>query len=308
MKRLMPPGLITFLQNTPNCTRADLFAITLPTGTTFYATDGQFDITVPAGTSGWSGSTTTFSAATYGRWERGAITSEASFNLQANSMTLNCTAQQGTSYPGIQVGLLNAALNHLFEPSQVTVYTAYMLPKHYGNVSHGIETKFFGYLVKTSNITRTSVEFECGDANYLANEKVPKLLIQADCPFSYGDVNCNPVGGIKTQTFTANNASTVWTLVPNTVSGNLAVADFYTQGIVKCTNGTCGGLSWNVKSQDGSGNIQLESPMIVAPAPGDTFIITAGCDKTLTTCDQKFGNRSHFGGLGTFAPPPVSAL
>ena len=68
MKRLMPSGLISFLQNTShrNVLKADLFAIALPTGTTIYATEGQFDITVPSATGGWTGNTTTFEATQYG--------------------------------------------------------------------------------------------------------------------------------------------------------------------------------------------------------------------------------------------------
>jgi hypothetical protein len=302
----MPSSLISFLQANPNCTRADLFAITLPTGTTFYATDGQFDITVPSGTNGWAGSTTTFSTTQYGRWKRGAITSEASFNLQANTMALTCVPQQGTQYPGIQVGLLNAALNHLFEPAQVKVYTAYMPSNQYGNVSNGIETKWFGYIVKINDINRTEVVFDCGDPNFLASEKVPKRLIQTDCPWSYGDSNCNPVGGIKQQTFTCSSATTTWTVVPSSVTGNMSTAGFYTQGVIKCTIGKVAGLSQTVKLH-ASGTFTLDQPWIVAPAAGDTFIITAGCDKTVTTCDQKHGNKIHFGGMFD-VPVPITGL
>ena len=82
MKRLMPSGLISFLQTTPNCIKADLLVITLLNGQVMHVTEGQFDITVPSGTGGWTGSTTTFSATTYGRWERGAITSEGSLKIR----------------------------------------------------------------------------------------------------------------------------------------------------------------------------------------------------------------------------------
>lgn len=65
MKRLMPSGLISWLAANPNCEKADLFSITLPTGTVMNITEGQWDITVPSGTGGWSGSTTTFSSTQY---------------------------------------------------------------------------------------------------------------------------------------------------------------------------------------------------------------------------------------------------
>src|SRR5258706_463816 len=101
MKRLMPSTLITFLQNNPNCLRADLFLILLPTGGAITATDGQFDITVPGGTPGWTGlGPKTFSASTTGVWSRGAITSEAGFSLAGNSMTLTCVPMLTTAYPG----------------------------------------------------------------------------------------------------------------------------------------------------------------------------------------------------------------
>lgn len=48
MKRLMPTTLVEFLQANPNCLRADLIVIELPNGEVIYATDGQFDITVPS--------------------------------------------------------------------------------------------------------------------------------------------------------------------------------------------------------------------------------------------------------------------
>jgi hypothetical protein len=138
MKRLMPPGLITFLQNNRNMMEADLFVITLPTGTTFYVTSGQWDITVPEGAGGWSGPTTTFLATQYGRWSRGTITSEATYNMSGNTMALTCVPQPATAYPGLAVGMLNAALNGLFDAATVTVYTAYFAMGNYGLLAGGV--------------------------------------------------------------------------------------------------------------------------------------------------------------------------
>lgn len=305
MKRV-PTSLTTFWQQNPNCTRADLFAITLPTGTTIYVTDGELDITVPSGTGGWSGGTTTFFAVKYGVWTRGTITSEAGFSLASNTMTLKCVAQQGTSYPGINVGILNAAMNNLFDAATVTVYTAYMPLTGYGNVSAGLEKKFYGTFQKITDINRETATFEIADPLYALNLKVPMRVFQTDCPWSYGDSNCNPVGGIVTETFTAGAGSTTWTLVPGTAFSH--AAGYYTQGVVKCLTGANAGLSQTVKLHDGSGNLELAKQWLLAPVVGtDTFIVTAGCDKTFTTCANKFANQAHFGGM-PFIPPVTQAV
>jgi len=304
----MPPGLITFLQQNANVEKADLFVITLPTGTVIYTTEGQLDITVPTGTpgmpAGWT--TQTFLSTIYGKWSRGAITSEASFSLSANSMTLTCVPQQGTAYPGLTVGLLNAAFNGLFDASTVAVYTAYMPINSYGDVSHGVETKYVGFIEKITDINRTKVEFDVPDPMYLLNEKVPKRLIQAPCPWSFGDGNCNVPGGkgAFTQAFTAKSGSTQTLLIP--VSAFAQAAGYFTEGVCKCTSGANAGLGNKVKIH-ASGDLQFAVPWFLTIVPGDTFSVVAGCDKTVTTCDVKFNNKVNFGGAPN-VPVPVSAL
>jgi uncharacterized phage protein (TIGR02218 family) len=311
MKRLLPSGLITFLQANPNCIKSDLFVITLPTGTTIYACEGQFDITVPSGTNGWTGATKTFSATTYGRWTRGAITSEAGFNLNANSMTLTCVPQQGTPYPGTTAGLLSAAANGLFDASTVGVYTAYMPANGYGNVSAGIETKFVGFFEKVNKLNRVQVEFECQDPLYLLNEKIPKRLIQSGCPWGFCDSNCGLTAATYTQAFTAKSGSTQWILTP--VSAFSQAAGYFTQGVVTCVTGANAGLSQTVKLH-ASGNLTPTLPWLFAVTAGDTFSVIAGCDKSVTACKTRktaagasVDNSLHFGGA-TDVPVPIQAI
>ena len=311
MKRLFPSSLIEFLQSNQNCLRADLFQISLPNGQTINATSGQWDITVASGTNGWvtpsgsSLSTTTFSATQYGVWSRGAITSEASFDLQAGSMSLTCVPQTGTQYPGLSIGILAAALNGLFDGATVTVWTAYMPFGSYGDVSAGIETKFLGTITKINNINSTHVEFDVGDPFYLLNLKVPTRCFKPDCPWSFADGNCNVSGGASayTQAFTAASGSTVWSLTPATAFSQ--AAGYFTQGVVTCTAGANAGLSQTVKLH-ASGVLTMMNPWLLTPSVGDTFSVIAGCDKTPTTCQNKFNNLINFGGT-PFVPPSSQA-
>lgn len=311
MKRLMPSTLITFLQNNRNCLRADCFVIVLPTGTIIYTTSGQFDITVPSGTPGWPLGTTTFYSTAYGVWKRGAITSEASYKLNANTMALTCAAGFNTQYPGLPTSLLSGALNGLFDAANVTVYTAYMPVGSYGNVSVGVETKFVGTITKLLDVSRVRAEFECGDPMYLLAMKIPTRTFEPMCPWSVTDSNCTLDPGTvdingyhKTQAFTAAGASTQWALTP--VTAFAQPADYFAQGVVTCLTGGNAGLSVTVKKH-ASGVLTLMNPWILPVLPGDTFSVLVGCNHTLSTCNQKFGNQLNFGGT-PFTPSASASL
>ena len=313
MKRLMPSSLITFLQNNRNCLKADCFAITLPTGVTFYVTEGQWDITFPSGTPGWSGAQTTFSAGQYGRWKRGAITSEASFKCAANTMSLTCVPQQGTAYPGLSIGMAGAAFNHLFDGATVWVYTAYMPLGQYGTVSAGIETKFQGTITRTPKVSRNLIEFECADPMYLLNMKVPSRLMQSNCPWSFCDANCTLTAADYTVNFTAKSGSTQATLIP--LAAFTQPDGYFTQGVVKCLTGANAGLSQTVKIH-ASGNVSGMVPWLLPVAAGDTFSVLAGCAHTETACSTRVKANGtaepkdfkiRYGGT-PLVPPPATSL
>lgn len=312
MKRLMPSSLITFLQANPNCLKADLFVINLPNSQAIYATDGQLDITVPSGTNGWTGFTTVFSANTVGRWNRGAITSEAGFTLAANSMSLTCVPQPSTTYPGLTLGLLSAAFNGLFDAATISVYTVYMPAGQYGVVTAGVETKFFGFIEKITDIDRSHVVFECEDAFYLLNQKIPARVIQSGCPWSFCDANCTLSAATYTVTFTAKTGSTTSLLTPT--SAFTQAAGYFSQGVVTCTSGANVGLSQTVKLHDGSGNLEMTLPWLMPVAAGDTYSVIGGCPKTTTFCaatktaaGATVNNLVNFGGaIGV--PQPLQAV
>lgn len=311
MKRLMPSSLITFLQNNRNVLKADCFAISLPTGTVMYVTEGQFDITIKSGTNGWSGATTTFKAAQYGRWKRGSITSEAGFKATANTMSLTCIPQQGTAYPGLSVGILSAALNHLFDAATVWVYTVYMPMGGYGNVSAGVETKFQGTITRIPLINRNLLTFECADPLYLLNMKVPSRLLGVQCPWSFVDPNCTLTASDYTVNFTASGASSQNVLTPTSAFSQAAA--YFNQGVVTCLTGANAGLSQTVKLH-AAGNLILMVPWLLPVNPGDTFSVIKGCDKTVSMCKAtvkasgaSIDNSVNFGGT-PFAPVPSTGI
>ena len=76
--------------------------------------------------------------------------------------------------------------------------------------------------------------------------------------------------------------------------------DWFSQGVVTFTSGENNGRSMEVKSHGVSGSEQvivLWAPLPFDISVGDTFTITAGCDKTFRTCKAKFNNAVNFRGF-----------
>ena len=74
-------------------------------------------------------------------------------------------------------------------------------------------------------------------------------------------------------------------------------ADFFKFGKVTWQTGENAGLEMEVKNFPGGGVVELWQPMPFAFTIGDSFQITAGCDKKLETCRDKFDNLINFGGF-----------
>jgi uncharacterized phage protein (TIGR02218 family) len=83
-------------------------------------------------------------------------------------------------------------------------------------------------------------------------------------------------------------------------TGLSAFADgWFTRGLVTFTSGANTGRAQEVKRHAAAAvaEIELWQPFAHAIAPGDDFIVTAGCDKHFATCRTKFDNAVNFRGF-----------
>jgi uncharacterized phage protein (TIGR02218 family) len=81
--------------------------------------------------------------------------------------------------------------------------------------------------------------------------------------------------------------------------GSLATG-VLTRGRLVWTSGANAGLAVEVKAHThgtGSSRLSLFLPMPTPIAIGDAFTVTAGCDKALATCRDRFSNVVNFGGF-----------
>jgi uncharacterized phage protein (TIGR02218 family) len=137
-----------------------------------------------------------------------------------------------------------------------------------------------------------------GLAHYLNQPK--GRLFQYTCDADLGDARCGVdlnAPGFKGTGAIAGIASAR----RFTATGLVAFANgWFARGLVTFTSGAASGQRIEVKSHTLSGGvvtIELWQPARMPLVAGQTFTITAGCDKHLATCKAKFANAENFRGF-----------
>ena len=119
------------------------------------------------------------------------------------------------------------------------------------------------------------------------------------CDAKFGDVRC----GKNANSDDYRASGTVASADVNRMTAlgiNAFLGGFFRYGSVRFTSGANAGVTVDVESHRKTGGdvvIDFWLPMAIAPAPGDTFLITAGCDKTFETCRITFNNQRNFRGF-----------
>lgn len=72
-------------------------------------------------------------------------------------------------------------------------------------------------------------------------------------------------------------------------------AGYFTHGLIRFRSGSNSGLAMEVKTH-APGQLTLQLPMPYPVLAGDAFDLTAGCDKSLATCRDRFSNVVNFRG------------
>lgn len=119
------------------------------------------------------------------------------------------------------------------------------------------------------------------------------------CDARFGDARCgkNAASAIYRASGTVSEADSDRMTVAG-IDG--FPAGFFRYGRLKFTSGQNENVALDVEGHrkiDGEVVVDFWLPMAVAPEPGDTFEITAGCDKTFETCKAKFDNQRSFRGF-----------
>lgn len=162
------------------------------------------------------------------------------------------------------------------------------------------------FVGRLSQITWTDAGFQADIISYLKDlDRTLNILYIPTCRHRlFGSAEVGKAGfcGISASTFTSTGAITSiiankWVLGISTVKDDA----YYTGATITFTSGNNSGLSFEIKNH-ASNQIELYLPTAFLVSNGDTYSITAGCDKTLATCKNRFNNVINFGGFPSIQP------
>jgi uncharacterized phage protein (TIGR02218 family) len=164
------------------------------------------------------------------------------------------------------------------------------------NTPIGSVILFKGRVAQIDSIGRTSAQVTVASDLVLLDIDMPRNVYQADCQHVLFDAQCGLAAGTYSTAGAVGAGSTQSVIV-----WSAATAD-YQQGTVAFTSGANTGADVTIKAVS-AGSLVLAYPLPNAPAAGDTFVATYGCDHTMATCQSRFNNLSQFRGF-PFVPPP----
>lgn len=122
-------------------------------------------------------------------------------------------------------------------------------------------------------------------------------VVSPACDADLGDARCK----VNLGSFSNGTVSGTLTSVTSNrvfVDSSLGQATgWFTGGVVTWTSGPNQGLRMEVREFQSGGQISLVLPMPYTVSIGDGYTMTAGCDKRLSTCRDKFANVINFRGF-----------
>ena len=259
---------------------ADLFTFQLRNGQTFRWTNAMRSITL-------GGNTYTASKT---RIRRGRI--KVSRGMSIDSHSIQLTEADGVYLAMIRAGYFNLAtyrLERAFAPDANLVWA-------------GPQTRFFGVISSFDEITRTYAKMTAKSMLNVLDNDFPRKIMQKDCDNTLFDASC----GLSRAAFLVSGSVAAGSTRNTILSALVNPDNYFTQGVISFTSGALSGISYMVKySRLAGGSIFPAYPLLAAPAAGDTFQISPGCDKTLASgCIAKYGYNPSAGTAPFFGGQP----
>lgn len=279
-------ALISLLNSSTQFLMADLYTLTLPSGTVLRYTSADRDMSWGAQVFSASGPLI----------ERGTV--RVVRGLEVDTLDLRVMAGAGHTLDGAP--FVEAALKGVLDGATLLLERAFLTDWLLPPV--GTVVLFSGRVSDVSG-SRTEVQITVKSDLELLNIRMPRNLYQAPCLHTVYDSGCaaNKLNFSRMSTVTGTNGTGQWLQ-----SGLTQEPGWFDQGVLEFLMGANAGVRRTVKSY-AYGQFWFALPLPKPPQVGDSFTVFPGCDKTKATCQSKFNNVVRFRGF-PFVPTPETAL
>jgi uncharacterized phage protein (TIGR02218 family) len=289
-------SLLTFLNSRATCIKADLFTITLKNGTVYAWTSYDQDLRVGA----------------YVYSALGPLIDRTKWGVKNTVDVPEMEVQIWSTGADMPDGsnLKLAVHNGLFDYANVRLSRVFMPTP--GDVSLGAVDLFTGG-VSDVKITAIGVTLTVKGANVQLDQYMPRNRFMLSCNHTLYDPGCAPNPGEA-----GGGPSRAAHTFPNTVGasptrtaiawGETPPPDYanFVRGYVTFTSGSCNGQARSINASSETG-FTIVYPLYELPAPGDTYEVTHGCDRTKDGGCAFFDNKVHYRGF-PWVPPANYAV
>lgn len=200
--------------------------------------------------------------------------------------------------------ILDAIRSGIFDGAQCLLERAYM--PAWGDTRVGVIRVFPGTVAEI-DAGASLATLTINTPLELLNLQLPRNVAQIKCMNNLGDSTCLATVPSTTGVVGAAGDKSNFSC---SISGSFADGTF-DEGKVVFTSGVLDGFTATIKTCTfgGTDGISLVGFLPALPAPGDTFNIFYGCNKSLTDTNgcPKFSNTEHFRGF-PFVPQPSVAI
>jgi uncharacterized phage protein (TIGR02218 family) len=169
-----------------------------------------------------------------------------------------------------------------------------------GGATVGGVIMFQGRISTVDHVGRTQATVTVASDLVILDYAMPRNLYSPTCVHTLYDSGCGVIRGAFGASGTAGAGST-----SNSILTSVALAT-HKQGSLVFSSGANANVRATVRSVSVGMALNLMYPLPFAPAPGDAFIVYAGCDRTQATCQNTFINLANFRGF-PYVPPPQNA-
>jgi uncharacterized phage protein (TIGR02218 family) len=279
-------NLVTWLQSATEIRMADLYTITLKTGTALRYTSWDTNLTVLGNT---------FLAGPPDI-ARSAIEEKLGMDVA----TLEVTVEASLTDLINGVPILQAIGQGLFDGAAFRIDRLFM---DSASTQIGTVIRFSGFIGALDELTRSSAKLSVNAGTAYLSMQLPAVILQPGCTNTLFDARC----GLVKASFAEANVVQAGSTVNKLLSLSAKLDTHYDNGQIAFTSGANAGLIKAVKAYAAQ-QFTFNSPLPFAPNAGDAFTAYPGCDKTQATCaSTKFSNLVNFEGF-PYVPAPETAI